>query len=280
MYLPGTVNERIGDLRTSKGLQQKDLAEMIGVSASQLSRIENGETTNINAETISKLARELQVSTDYILGLTTISVPKSYDINELGLLEGAVKSLLIIKNIGATPILNRLLGHKRFPVLITQIKVYFYDEVAMGIIGINEMFELATISLEDLRKAQPKKSADIRDGQRLINAEKSSPHEMDVEKIKNTFMTILRDIKKKIGAGDEPVGDTASLDMLRQMQAQLQESMGKAVTEEQVASVVTQMLAQTGIFDDDTAEMFKKVAQSAMGRWKDKDEKRNDELNG
>lgn len=266
MYLPGTVNERIGDLRTSKGLQQKELAEMIGVSASQLSRIENGETTNINAETIAKLARALNVSTDYILGLTTVSVPKSYDISELGLSESAVKNLLIIKSYGATPILNRLLGHKRFPTLITQIKAYFYDEVAMGIIGVNEMFGLATASLEDLRKEQPAKSADIRGGQRLLNAEKSSPHEADIEKIKNTFMAILRDIKKEIDSGDEPVGDTTSLDMLRQMQAELQDSMSEAVTEEEAASVLTQQLAQTGVFDDETMGMFKTIAQSAFER--------------
>lgn len=264
MYLPGTVNERIGDLRTSKGFQQKELAEMIGVSASQLSRIENGETTNINAETITKLAKALNVSTDYILGLTTISVPKSYDINELGLSESAVKNLLAIKSMGATPILNRLLGHKRFPTLITQIKAYFYDEVAMGIIGVNEMFGLATASLEDLRKEQPEKSADIRSGQRLINAEKSNPHEADIEKIKTTFMAILRDIKKEIDSGDEPVGDTAPLDMLRQMQAEWQDSMGEAVTEEDAASFLTAQLAQTGVFDDETMAMFKNIAQTAF----------------
>ena len=264
MYLPGTVNERIGDLRTSKGLQQKELAAMIGVSASQLSRIENGETTNINADTIAKLARALNVSTDYILGLTTVSVPKSYDISELGLSESAVKNLLIIKSYGATPVLNHLLGHKRFPTLITHIKAYFYDEVAMGIIGINEMFELATTSLEDLRKMQPEKSADIRSGQRLINAEKSNPHEADIEKIKNAFMAIQRDIKKEIGNSDEPMVDTAPLDLLRQMQAELRESMSEAITEEQAASILTEKLAHTGIFNEETMEMFKTIAQSAF----------------
>lgn len=174
--------------------------------------------------------------------LTTVSVPKSYDISELGLSEGAVKNLLIIKNYGATPILNCLLGHKRFLALITQVKAYFYDEVAMGIIGVNEMFELATASLEDLRKAQPDKSADIRSGQRLINAEKSNPHEADIEKIKNTFMAILRDIKKEIDSGDKPVGDAATLDMLRQMQTELHDSMSEAVTEEEAASILTHLM--------------------------------------
>lgn len=272
MYLPGTVNERIGDLRTSRGLQQKELAEMIGVSASQLSRIENGETTNINSETIAKLAKALNVSTDYILGLTTVSVPKSYDISELGLSEGAVKNLLMLNIGGAAPILNRLLEHKRFPTLVHQMKSYFYDEMAMGVLGVNEMYEMVAASLDDLRKEQPEKSADIRSGQRLIRAEKFSKHEIDVERVKNTFMSILRDIKKELADGGEPVTNTAPLDMFRQMQAELRENMSEAVTEEQAASILTQQLAQTGIFDDGTMTAFKNIAQTAFEKLKKNNE--------
>ena len=107
MYLSGTVNERIGDLRTKMGISQKELAQMIDVAPSQISRIENGETKSINSEILVKLAKAFHVSTDYILGLTTISVPKSYDISELGLSEGAAKVLLTgMADVG---ILNRLM---------------------------------------------------------------------------------------------------------------------------------------------------------------------------
>lgn len=60
MYLPGSIHERIGDLRTSRGLQQKELAELVGISPSQISRIETGESKNITADTIAKLAKALQ----------------------------------------------------------------------------------------------------------------------------------------------------------------------------------------------------------------------------
>lgn len=152
MHLPGTINERIGDLRTNKGLQQKELADMVGVSTSQLSRIESGETKSINAETIAKLAKVFGVSSDYILGLTTVSTPKSYDISELGLSENFVRNLLRIEKIGASPILNLLLAHKRFPSLVLQMKAYFYDETAMGVLGIQNMFDIATASPENLRE--------------------------------------------------------------------------------------------------------------------------------
>ena len=83
------------------------------LASSQLSRIENGETKNISGDILVKLAKEFRVSTDYILGLTTVSVPESYDISELGLSEEAIKGLVI----GAVDveILNRLMEHKSFP---------------------------------------------------------------------------------------------------------------------------------------------------------------------
>ena len=63
------------------------------------------------------------MSTDYILGLSTVSVRKSYDISELGLSEGAVRGLVT----GAVDvqILNRLPEHKHFPKLIDLIRIYF-----------------------------------------------------------------------------------------------------------------------------------------------------------
>ena len=91
---------------------KRELAEKIGVSASQLSRIVSGETRTVSSDILIGVAKEFKVSTDYILGLSTVSVRKSYDISELGLSEGAVKGLVT----GAVDvqILNRLLEHKEF----------------------------------------------------------------------------------------------------------------------------------------------------------------------
>jgi len=268
MELPGTPNDRIGDLRTKKNLSQKELCELAELSPSQLSRIERSEIKNISGDILVKLARALNTSTDYILGLTTIRTPKSYEIGELGLSEGTVKNMLLFKSNGTTPILNRLLEHKHFPLLINQIKSYFHDENALGVMGRNELFDIATASLGDLRKESPEKSADIREGVRFINSEKIGKHEIDIEKIKNTFMTILRDIKKDIDSGNETMADTAPLDMFRQMQSQFQNDFSVGITEEQAASILTEKLAATGIFDEDTMAALKNIAQSAFGKLK------------
>ena len=116
MALPGTPGQRISDLCNGNHITQKELAEKIGVSASQLSRIVSGETRTASSDILIGVAKEFKVSTDYILGLSTVSVRKSYDISELGLSEGAVRGLVT----GAVDvqILNRLLEHRNFPKLI------------------------------------------------------------------------------------------------------------------------------------------------------------------
>lgn len=250
MILPGTPNERIGDLRTNLGLSQKELSKITGIAPSQLSRIENGEIKSISSDILIKLANAFHVSTDYILGLTTVSVPKSYDISDLGLSEGAVKNLLTLKNSGITPILNRLLEHKRLPALIAQMKAYFHDEVAMGVLGVNKMFELATTSLEELRKEQPDKSAEIREGMRLIKSETFGAHEIDIERLKNTFVAILRDIKSGLDGGELPQA-TVPADIIQQVQSQLPEQ--EQATPENIANIVTQIVGQTGALDGDQA---------------------------
>ena len=119
MALPGTPGQRISDLCNGNHITQKELAEKIGVSASQLSRIVSGETRTVSSDILIGVAKEFKVSTDYILGLSTVSVRKSYDISELGLSEGAVRGLVT----GAVDvqILNRFFPHL---VEIDVLKLY------------------------------------------------------------------------------------------------------------------------------------------------------------
>ena len=70
MALPGTPGQRISDLCNGNHITQKELAEKIGVSASQLSRIVSGETRTVSSDILIGVAKEFKVSTDYILGLS------------------------------------------------------------------------------------------------------------------------------------------------------------------------------------------------------------------
>lgn len=62
-----TVNDRIAALRRQHRISQAELARRLGVSRTIVGNYERGETTP-SVETVAKLARVFDVSTDYLLG--------------------------------------------------------------------------------------------------------------------------------------------------------------------------------------------------------------------
>lgn len=250
MYLPGTPGEIIGDLRTARGLSKKQLSEITGIVPSQLSRIENGKIKNISSDILIELARALNVSTDYILGLTTIREPKNYDISELGLSNDAVKAILS-GNIDMD-VLNCLIEHERFPYLLYLIKSYFSDSITSGIVSRNEIIDLAAAELSEFYKNSDKGKSEIKKDIKALKAQKIGQHEAEYEKIKNTFLTILRDIKKSINS-EGKTGPVTS-EQFRQIKDELKDKSANEVTADAVADAVTNMLRQAAQIDDEKLE--------------------------
>ena len=265
MYLPGTPNERIGDLRTKIGLSQKELAEMIGVSASQLSRIENGETQSISSELLIKLAKAFGVSTDYILGITTISTPKSRDISELGLSEGAVKGL--VNGTVDVQMLNHLMEHKTFAYMLYLMKTYFDNSLTAGIMTRNALIDMATATLGDFVKDNPEHKAEVVSDAKYLRSQKLTDNEAEIEKIKSTFMAILKDIKKNFEDGkmSEP---PVTAEFLQNMREQIQDAQKeqKPVGVDDVVGAMMGMVEQVTQLDDESADLFKQLAERMLSK--------------
>ena len=259
--LDGHPGDRIGDLRTNLGMTKKELSQKTGIDASQITRIENGNLKTISSDYLIKLAKELKTSTDYILGLTPVSVPKSYDISELGLSNEAVKRLVT----GAVDvqILNRLLEHRNFPKLIDLIRIYFQDTAAKGITARNQLIEIATASLSDLMKEHPEHRAEAKQDLQLLNAQKMGEHEAEIEKIKNVFLAILRDIKKDIDNGEQP-GEAVTAAMFQAMRDALAEQKQNPLSIDDVAAMVAGQIGQLTPMDEETADLFKQLAKKMM----------------
>lgn len=64
-----TPGNRIIELCEENQISQRELARRIGITPSQISRIIKGETRTINSDILMAVAREFEVSTDYILGV-------------------------------------------------------------------------------------------------------------------------------------------------------------------------------------------------------------------
>lgn len=69
-----TIGERIHNSRVQLGLNQRELCEKAGITVSALSRYESGQREP-KATILARLATSLNVSTDYLLGLTNFKSP-------------------------------------------------------------------------------------------------------------------------------------------------------------------------------------------------------------
>ena len=75
---------------------------------------------------------------------------------------------------------------------------------------------MTTASLSDLMKEPPEHRAEAKQDLQLLNAQKLGEHEAELEKIKNVFLAILRDIKKAMDSGEQP-GEAAAAAMFQTM---------------------------------------------------------------
>lgn len=73
MALPGTPGQRISDLCNGNHISQKQLAEKIGVSASQLNRIVSGETKTVSSDILIGVAKGI-MARNQLIELATASL--------------------------------------------------------------------------------------------------------------------------------------------------------------------------------------------------------------
>ena len=78
----GIIAERITKARKELGLNQKELAKKASLTEANLSRYENGLREPKSALVLARLADALEVSTDYLVGLTDEKTYDSYDVSK------------------------------------------------------------------------------------------------------------------------------------------------------------------------------------------------------
>ena len=70
------VATRIKSLREQRGLDVAQVANMSGISGSHIYRIEAGDRPNVSGVVIGQLAKALDTTTDYLVGLTDDPNPR------------------------------------------------------------------------------------------------------------------------------------------------------------------------------------------------------------
>jgi len=251
-----SIHERISETRKDKNLSQKKLCKIAGISATQLSRIENGITENVSSDVLIKLAITLDVSTDYLLCLTELSSPKNYEIGQLGLSEGAVRAIVSSGvNINA---LNALLENDKFSEVLRLTYAYFMDSISVGIIARNDIINFATAQLSDFAKVNPNHIPEVKKDIRHMKPHKIGEHEAETEKIKSLFMVVLKEIKKETESTTKKhqnVNDEMLQRILSESKKQKPKTRGK------VAELIANAIQQRANISDEQAEDFKQYAE-------------------
>ena len=255
-----TIYERISELRKDKGFTQKKLCEIAGITTTQLNRIENGRTEAVSSGALVKLSKALNVSSDYLFGLTFISTPKNYDISALGLSESAVKGM--ITGTVDVQMLNKLIEHERFRYLLTLMRSYFDNSIARGNMERNAIIDTATAMLGDFVKENPAHRNEVQSDRNLLKSQKLAEYEAELEKIKSTFITVIKDIKKDISDG-KPQETPATKEFLHTIQEQAKNALQerKSIQAEDMADIVANMVETALPLDGKSADLFKQLAE-------------------
>lgn len=246
-YLPGNTRQRIQDLLKSRNTTQAELADIIGLSESALSRYLQGKTEMLGDGHIIKIAKHFDVSTDFLLGETNIPDRKNYDIEELGLSAEAAK-LLYTGKIDANT-LNMLLENPRFPTLVAMLSRYQNDVVKTGIQVMNRTFGVYHSIFMEQADTFPDNADALMQAARDVQALQTPEIEADMAAMQELFTQIAEDMKWQ-APRTAPINTNMGAEAIEQIYKNLKKGQDSVdlryVTSEKLTNAVTEMLALSG----------------------------------
>ena len=192
VFLPGNIRQRLFDLMKHNNVSQTELARKIGCNDSLLSRFLSEKTDKLGDENIIRIARAFNVSTDFLLGVTTVPDRKNYEIDELGLSAQAARNLYTGK--ANAQVVNYLLESHRFLELTYILEQYFNDTVAAGYAAQNQLYTtISSLTRKTVKTEAGEQAA------RDIAHLRTSVYQADLVTIENQFMLAVKEVKKEIG---------------------------------------------------------------------------------
>lgn len=186
-YLSGDLRQRLQDLLKERKITQAELAVQMEMSEAALSRFFSGATDKLGNEAVRKAALFLNVSTDFLMGLSDFPERYNYDISELGLSHKA--ALALYTGAVNTDVVNRLLENQRFIEITKKIGQYFDDTESEGFSAMNAMFAAFSSHAQD---------QNVPGAVRQLDGMTIDYKEAEIQTIMREFEIILREIKNGI----------------------------------------------------------------------------------
>lgn len=253
--LGGTINERIGDLRTSINLSQTELSEQTGIPISVISRIESGKTATVGHDVLAKLAVFFNVSADYLLGLTNVRIRKNVELSKLGLSNQAL--LQILSGKVNCQLLSLLIKSKNFPRFLDYAQTYFEDSNTPVFQSRNAIIDFGIDALKDYTKEIPAALKEASHDINRMNAEKITSDEASIIKLRDIMMRILKDMKEAYDNKPADIDTSQLTEMMNAMYKQAEAIQQEhPVTAEDMSNIVVNYVAQTGL-DEKAQKLLK-----------------------
>ena len=136
-----TIQEKLKDLRTERGLTLEQLEKQTGISRSALGQYETNEYKDISHTSIVTLAKYYGVPTDYLLGMTENKKHPNADLADLRLSDKMIE-LLKSGRINAR-LLCEMAAHPDFVKLLADIEIYVDGITTMQIQNLNAWVDVA-----------------------------------------------------------------------------------------------------------------------------------------
>ena len=246
VYLSGDLRFRLKNLMMERNVSQSQLAKVAGISESTFSRFMSGQIQDLSAESVIRIARELNVSTDFLLGIINVPDKRNYDISDLGLTAQAARNLY-------TQRVNRdvvayLLENPKFAETTRLIADYMSGSLAAGIAAQNELLDNVAGMLID---------AKLYAGARDVKLRKI-PKNQVLDKIQTTFSAAVRDIEKDVTlevAAKKLTGE--QFERIRSEVTKDEALAGKQITPEQFADMILASIQSQNLLSAETAQKLR-----------------------
>lgn len=229
-----TIQERIQDLRSERGLSLEQLAEQTGLSKSALGNYETDETKDISHYALIRLAKFYGVTTDYLLGLTETKRPSDADADSLRLSNELMEKLRNGKI--NTAMLNEMAAHRDFNKLLADMEIYVDGFAEQQIQSLNAVVNAAREKI--IEKYHPDEYDSTL---HLLSAMEVQEGEYFSRRVHDDIDGIMADIKRAHAQRQNKPADS----LTESIKCDIEEAMNS--TEDRVETLLRQALTRLGV---------------------------------
>ncbi len=225
-HLPGNFRQRVQELLKQHKMNAEELARIVGVHTDTIRRMvkapEGREEASpkVSVDVLVKMANYFKVSTDFLLGISTMPDPMNYPVEQLGLTEDAAKAMLSRSvHMG---MLNRLLENQRFGQLTYTLYYATEPNQTAGVMSRNNIVAYTGSLFTEVMNNTFQRKQQIMGLNRKLGSELINPHTVGNQQLEDEFRGIVAQIRKDIQL-ENPVSVPLTREFLSEMDALLLE---------------------------------------------------------